>query len=366
MKNTLYFNCSSGIAGDMIIASLLDAGLSTALLEKKLKNALKISGWSLKLSTVGRYHYPAKLLTVKGEKQFSSPHEIVRILKRSKLSAPTKAKAIAIIETIIRAESKVHGIPKDQVHFHELNSIDTLIDVAGSCLALEILGVDRVYSSPLNMGRPAPASLEIVKEKKTPVFSDNSIYELSTPTGTAVITNIAESFGPMPPMIIEKTGISTGTQVIAGKHNILQAFIGRPVIESDDAGKDKVVLLETNIDDMDPRIYPYVSELLLKSGAKDVWLTQIIMKKGRPGITLSVICDTENEGKAADIIFNETTTLGIRRMPITRHILPREYGKSHKTAILPSGKNRSRIEYETAKTQAKNSKTPLKTILRYC
>jgi uncharacterized protein (TIGR00299 family) protein len=356
MKKILYFNCSSGVAGDMIIASLVDAGVPVKILEKKLKSALKVGNWTFKVSTASRCHYPAKLLIVEGNHHFKSPYDIVRILKNSRLSDKLKAKTIAIIETLIKAESKVHGVPKGEVHFHELNSIDTLIDAAGSCLALEMLGIEEVFSSPLNLGRPAPATLEIVKEKKIPVFSDNPKFELSTPTGAAIITNIASRFGISPKMIIERTGISTGTQVIEGAQNVLQALIGKR--------DDGVILLETNIDDMDPRIYPYVCGLLFKAGVKDAWLTQIIMKKGRPGIKLSVICNDFTEGKVVDIIFTETTTLGVRRQEISRHVLPRKLGKNDKTAFLRGGKTKTNTEFEQAVIKARKTGRPLREILR--
>lgn len=347
----------------MIIASLISAGLSAATLERRLKAALKTGGWTLKTAAVTRYHYPAILLTVKGDKQFDSPFEILRILKRSSLPAWSRSKAVAVIETLIEAESKVHGVPRGHVHFHELNSIDTLIDAAGACLAVELLGIDTVLSSPLNTGRPAPASLEIIKKFAVPVYSDNHRFELSTPTGTAIIANISEGFGPMPEMTVKSAGFSAGTQVIEGKQNILQSFIGESRGTAAIPGSDEVILLETNIDDMDPRVYPYVTELLLKAGAKDAWLTQIIMKKGRPGITLSVLCAPEKEGELSSLIFRETTTLGIRRLPVQRRTLPRLTRGMIKSAMLAGKEKKSSIEFEAAKKLALRTGKPLKDIL---
>ncbi|MFH1369137.1 MAG: nickel pincer cofactor biosynthesis protein LarC [Elusimicrobiota bacterium] len=361
MKKVLYFNCASGIAGDMIIASLIDAGVPAAALEQRLKRALRVKDWKLKCAAASHYHCPAKTVQVTGLRHFNSPYEMLRILRRSSLPAETKAKSIAIIETLIRAESRVHGVPKDKVHFHELNSIDTLIDTAGSCLAAELLGITEIRASQLNIGRPAPATLEIIKENKIPVYSDNSSCELTTPTGAAIISNIASGFGAMPPMIIEKSGFGGGTKFITKAPNMLQAVIGR--IPGGSAPGDEVILLETNIDDLDPRVYPYVMELLLKAGAKDTWLTHIIMKKGRPGTMLSTLCAPRDEGEMVLIIFRETTTLGIRRIPVLRHILARKSGKTRKIAYLHDGNTKSSVEFEQARKMALKTGQPLKDIL---
>lgn len=357
-----HFNCKSGIAGDMIIASLIDSGLSAEILEKTLKKKLKTKDWELKVSITKNYHFPAKNLSVSGERHFTSPFEIRNIIKKSDLSDTVKKNSLKILDTLISAESKVHGVPTGKVHFHELNSMDTLIDITGACQALELLNIDKVFCSEINIGRPAPATLEILKEKQLPVYS-NSTFETATPTGISIISNIAESFGAMPALVIEKSGYGAGTNEIPNMQNFLQVIIGSSELLKNTFEKDEVIILETNIDDMDLRVFPYVMENLFSAGAKDVWFTQIIMKKGRPAVKLSVICDLNHENEIVDIIFNETTTLGIRRMPCSRHILKRELSDGKKKAFLKKSKVKISAEYEVAKQKAIKTHQPVKDLL---
>jgi len=362
---TAYFNCSSGIAGDMTIAAFINAGLPARELETHLKKALKLAGWNLETTVTERYHFPAAVLTVKGDRNFKDPGEMKRVIAGSGLPERVKKRSLRILDTLIRAESLVHRVQPGKVHFHELNSIDTLIDVAGSCLAVEMLGIEQVYASALNIGRGAPATLQIVKAKNIPVYATTGRYELATPTGTAVIAELAQSFGAMPLMTIETHGIGAGMQVIPEHRNILTVSIGRTreARAASDYLQDAVALLETNIDDMDPRIYPYVLEKLLAAGAKDAWLTQVLMKKGRPGIVLSVLCSPEQEGEMAAILFDETTTLGVRRTQYSRYTLKRTETKSRKIAHLSGGRTRAKAEFRHALQKAVKTSRPLKDIL---
>lgn len=356
-----YFSCSSGAAGDMIMAACIDAGLSKNALEKALKKHLKLQGWKLKVAAVERKHFPALQLDVVGDKQFESPAHMARLFKSSTLPARVKERALRILDTLVRAEAKVHGVPVDRVHFHEINSLDTVIDIAGASLALDMLKIDAVCASPLNVGRAAPATIEIAKEMKVPVYSGTAAFELATPTGMAILSTIA-SFGPMPVITLERSGRGAGSQVIPDIPNVLQVLIGTAdgkQAKEDGYAEDAVLILETNIDDMDPRIYPYVIERAFAAGARDAWLTPVIMKKGRPGILLSVLCTDETEAAITRIIFEETTTLGVRRIPCSRHVLRRRLEAGKKTAFLPGGKARTRIEFEEAKKRALRSGKPL-------
>ena len=361
---TAYFNCSSGIAGDMILASLIDAGLSARQLGGKLKNALKIPGWRLSVSECERHHMPAKLLKVKGDVSFDSPRQMRNIITRAAFTGAAKKNMLSILDTLVLAESRVHNVPAGKVHFHELNSIDTLIDISGACLALEMLGIAQVQASPINVGRPAPATLKIITEKKTPVYSTIPDVELATPTGIAIITTLATSFGDMPCLHPEKAGFGAGEKILAGIPNLLSVIIGTTRPQPAGYDMDETVLLETNIDDMDPRLYPYVTEKLFSAAAKDVWLTQVLMKKGRPGIVLSVLCAAQQEKELIDIIFKETTTLGIRRSLHPRYTLKREKKDDEKIALLPNGKTRKKSEFEDARQKALKSSHPLRNILR--
>lgn len=363
-KKIAYLNCASGIAGDMFLASFIHAGISPATLETLLKRQLRFDDFSLKVQTVHRHHFGARRLDVKGDRSFGSPSEMRQILMRSALSKTVKERACAILDRLVRAESRVHGVPENKVHFHELNSVDTLIDVTGACLVLELAGIDEVHASPVNVGNPAPATLEMLKDRKVPVYSTTERYELATPTGIAILSTIARSFCGMPLMEVENSGFGAGTQEMDECPNLLKVIIGQPLQTG--AGRycrDTVVILSTNIDDMDPRIYPYVIERLLSAGAKDAWLTHILMKKGRPAIQLSAIVDEEHERSAADIIFRETTTLGIRRQVMSRYLLEREISKDRKIAYLPGGKRKVKSEFELARKKAVKTKTPLSKIL---
>jgi uncharacterized protein (TIGR00299 family) protein len=360
-----YFNCSSGIAGDMIQASLIDSGLSHLLLEKKLKSCLKLPGWRYQIEQTDRNHFPAKLLRVKGgEKEFRHPREMIQIMKKSTLPTTTKQRALNILSTLIAAEAKVHGVPEEKVHFHELSSMDTIIDIAGSCLALELSGITEVFASAINIGRAAPATLEIIKNKQVSVYSTTSQFEMATPTGVAIIATLATHFGTMPVMRLGATGAGAGEKIFPGQANILQVMMSaNDQREASHYTGDRLVLLETNIDDMDPRVYPYVMELLFKNNARDTWLTPVIMKKSRPGILLSCLCETEEEPILTDILFRETTTLGIRRQAIERTVLARKMDGTRKTALLRNNLQKTSIEFEKARQIALRTGRPLYRIL---
>jgi uncharacterized protein (TIGR00299 family) protein len=358
---TAYFNCSSGIAGDMTIAALMDAfSVAAAPFERRLKGLLKFKGFGLAYTTSNRYHAPCKHLDVTGSAHFHSPREIHRLIAASTLPATVKGRSLKVLNLLVAAEAAVHNVKKGQVHFHELNSVDTLIDITAPLLLLHDHSVDSVLSSPLNIGNPAPATLEIVRTFSIPVHSSIATHELTTPTGSALISVLADSFGAMPPMNITHSGISCGTMDIPAHRNVLKVLIGSA---TGLCAGDEVVQLSTNIDDMDPRVYPYVMEKLLAAGALDVWLEQVLMKKGRPGVVLNVLCGEKAEAESAAVIFKETTTLGIRRQPLSRYTLARNGDGTRKTSFLDGTKRSARIEYEKAKKLAVKTGRPLRSFL---
>ena len=358
----LYINCSNGISGDMLLSSFINLGIDPKALERSLKKNLKISGWSLDVSRNKAIHFPATTLNVKGNITFSSPAQMRSIIKKSAFSESVREKGLAILDTIIEAESAVHKVPLEGVHFHELNSIDTLVDIMGACVCVELLKAAKIIASPLNLGSPMPATIEIVRRGKIPVLSTDPSFEMTTPTGAAIISNMADKFSDMPLMKIEKTGFGSGTKRSLKGYSIMKIFVG----EAAGIGayqNDETVLLETNIDDMDPRIYPYVMEKLFAAGAKDVWFTQVLMKKGRPGIVLSALGARGDENKLVDVLFNETTTLGIRRFEVPRYVLKRKVAGDKKIAYLNKKKTKIKSEFELAKKLALESKQPLSDIL---
>jgi uncharacterized protein (TIGR00299 family) protein len=368
-----YFDCFSGISGNMILGALVDAGVSPSYLKEELKK-INISNYSIKVSSVRRGVISAKYFEVcsKKNKKEISLKNILRIIKESKLEDEIKRDAEKIYLKIAEAEAKIHGEKIENIHFHEIGAIDTIVDIVGTLLGIKKLGIEKIYSSPLNLGKgkiecshgilpvPAPATLEILKG--IPVYSDEIEKELTTPTGAAIISTIASEFSSFPLMKIEKIGYGAGTQ----NHNfpnVLRIIIG----EKEEYREENLVVLETNIDDMNPEIYEYVIEKLLKEGALDVYLTQILMKKTRPAVLLTVICEKESLEKMIRILFQETTTLGIRinnvrRIKLQREIfdLNTEFGKI-KIKISEKG---IKPEYEDCKKIAKKKNIPLREIYK--
>ncbi|MBN1383474.1 MAG: nickel pincer cofactor biosynthesis protein LarC [Elusimicrobia bacterium] len=355
-----YFDCSSGVSGDMILSALVDAGLDEKYLVNQLKKLL-IKKFSLKFLNTKKNGIHAKLAHITGGKRLSKFSEIKKTIASSNISKKIKQQGLKIYSHLAAAESKAHSVPIGSVHFHQIAEVDTIIDIFGALIGLEALKIEKVYSSPLNLGKPAPATVEIIKT--LPVYSTDTKNELTTPTGAAIISTLADQFGPIPQMKILNTGAGGGLSNLE-KPNILRIYAG--TAGGNSFSGDSKILLETNIDDMDSRVFPYVQEKLLQNGANDVWLTNIYAKKGRPGIILSVLTAEENEQRLTDIIFSETTTLGIRRLPVTRRILERTKNGIHKTAKLPGhkGTKKRSVEYaEGVKTAAKEN-IPLKDILR--
>ncbi|MFA5779606.1 MAG: nickel pincer cofactor biosynthesis protein LarC [Elusimicrobiota bacterium] len=351
-----YFDCSSGISGDMILSALVDAGLSEKYLVGELKK-LSIGKFTMRFTDIQKNGMHAKFAEISGGEQLREFSKVKKIIKKSKLGESIKQIGLKIYSKIAAAESKAHSIAAGKVHFHEIAQVDTIIDIFGAAIGLDALKIEKVYSSSFNLGRPAPATIEIIKG--IPVYSTDDKNELTTPTGAAIISTLAEKIGPVPEMKIEKTGAGAGTSDFE-KPNILRVYIGTS--EKNYFSTDEKILLETNIDDMDARIFPYITEKLFANEAVDVWMTNIHSKKGRPGIILSVLAEKKDEKKLADIIFYETTTLGIRRLPTNRWTLPRKKDKIYKVAKLGNSLKRT-TEYEDAVKIAKRTNVPLREVL---
>ncbi len=377
-----YFDCFSGISGDMCLGAFIDAGVSL----KQLKNELKkipVSGYALTSKKVHRSKFSATKVDVVTDKKIENQKyngrkwsDIEKIINNSSLHNSIKEKGLRIFRRIFKAESKVHGRSFDQIHIHELGAIDCIIDIFGTLICLDILGIEKIFSSPLNLGSgstdtehgiipvPSPATLEILK--KIPVYSREIPFELTTPTGAAIVKELSSGFGDIPAMKIETTGSGAGNRDFENWPNVLRIFIGvkaSPAISRNDS----IIVIETNIDDMNPQIYEYVIERLFEEGAVDVFLTQIIMKKGRPGVKLTVLCYENNLNKLTDILFKETTTIGIRYYKAERKILERQI-KEIDTAfgmirVKVSGSEKyiikSMPEYDDCKRLAKKNKVPL-------
>lgn len=382
-----YFDCFSGISGDMILGALVDAGVSVEDLNKELSR-LSVKGYEMKSRKVKRAGFSAIKVDVEIKSKVGSRKpearkwkDIKSIIETSTFSNKIKQRGLRIFKRLFEAEARVHGGRYNSVHLHELGAVDCLVDIFGTLIGIDILGIETIYSSALNLGSgtiksehgllpvPAPASIELLKE--IPVFSSDVSFELTTPTGAALMSSLSSGFGPMPDMNISKTGIGAGRRDFKDRPNILRIFMGEGADEMM-TGHSDITVIETNIDDMNPQVYEYVMDKLFKAGALDVYLTRIIMKKGRPGIKLTVLCDDNKKDKIADIIFKETTSIGIRCQKTGRKTLEREirtaktkYGKVNvKVSRLENGKEKISVEYEDCKKIAKKFNIPLLEVMK--
>ncbi len=378
-----YFDCFSGISGDMTLGAMVDAGLSVEKLGNELK-LLSVKGYELDVRKVKRAGFRATKVDVvlaTGDGRVKKWIDIERIIKTSGLSKKIKDQGLFIFKRLFKAEAKVHGERYDRVHLHELGAVDCIVDIFGTLIGLDMLGIDKVYASNINLGKgniktahgilpvPAPASVELLKG--IPVYSSDVSFELTTPTGAVLISSLASGFGPLPDMQIKKTGIGAGNKNFKKQPNILRLFIGEK-IKSRTETDNEITVIETNIDDMNPQVYEYVMEELLEAGALDVFLTQIIMKKGRPGTKLTLLCDEEKKEKLTGIIFRETTSIGVRFYKAGRNVLQRQlksvntrFGKVNvKISQIEKNNQKVSAEYEDCKKIASKFDIPLMEVMK--
>ncbi len=351
MAKIAYFDCFSGASGDMIIGSLIDAGLDFDSLKKGL-SGLDFGGYKLTCEKVERSSITATKFNVVLDEQDEHGHhdpghshgemhrglsEILSIINNGKISDNVKTTSSRIFRKLGEVEAGIHGVPLEQVHFHELGAVDTIIDIVGTVFALEVLNIGKVYSSPLAVGSgtvrtahgilpvPAPATLQILADFGTPIAdsppSEKPPGELLTPTGAVLISSLAASFR-RPDFKIEKVGYGAGNKQFPTWPNVVRVWVGEENAASIEG--PQMVLLETNIDDMSSQVYGYVMERLLAAGAADVWFTPIQMKKNRPAIMLSVLGPAQIENELTEIVMRETSTLGVRARYIARHTAQRE------------------------------------------
>lgn len=343
----LYFDSHTGASGDMILGALLDAGAPEAGLRAGLAG-ISLDQYQLSVDKVKKNGITATKLNVRADETHHHRHlpDILRIIGEGNLSPWVKEKSRAIFLRLAEAEAKIHGIAPEKVHFHEVGAVDSLVDIIGSVLALELLGIEKVYSSPLPLGSglvncahgtipvPAPATLELLKG--APVKQSDLEGELVTPTGAAIISTLAEAWTPIPAMTVETTGYGAGTKDLPVP-NLLRVVTGSistriadPIAGSGSGllsglDREELLLLETNIDDLNPEFYPYILERLLSQGALDAYWQPVIMKKGRPAYLLGVLTEESKLEVISSIIFAETSTLGVRINKVDRYKLPRSF-----------------------------------------
>jgi pyridinium-3,5-bisthiocarboxylic acid mononucleotide nickel chelatase len=329
--NVLYFDCFSGAAGDMILGALLDAGAPEAEVLTSL-DTLNLDDWQLRMQTTTKSGLRAtKVEVITDDATDRTYNDIVKIVTDAALSEKVKARALAIFDTLASAEGHVHAVAPEDVRFHEVGSLDSIIDIVGSCAALEHFMPTRIITSPVATGTgtantahgtiplPGPAVAEILAGRGVPILGRGDV-ELLTPTGAAILATVSDDFGPPPPMVIERVGYGAGTLDL-DMPNVVRVLVGTEV-----NGEDvTAVVMEANIDDMSPELLPDILELLLDEGAQDAWLTPIVMKKGRPAFTLAVLCGTDRVDRLRDMVFRETSTLGVRVTPVTKNVLDRHW-----------------------------------------
>lgn len=328
-----YFDCYSGISGDMILGALVDAGLAVEELRSEIAK-LKLPGVDLKAEKVTRGVFVGTKVHVITPRE-PHPHrhlsDILTVLDKSDLPESVLARARDIFKRLGEAEAQVHGVPVEKIHFHEVGAVDTLVDVTGAILGLHALEIDEVYASAINLGGgriqaahgelPVPAPGTATLLHGVPVYGSSVEAELTTPTGAAIICAVAKAFGPLPPLTLNRTGYGAGSLDLPGRANLLRLTVGERI---DDLESDEIAVLEANIDDMNPQLYEPLMEALFQAGAVDVFLTPVIMKKSRPGTVVSAITPAGMEGSVGPTLLSFSSSFGVRIRRMGRQKLPRE------------------------------------------
>ncbi len=331
-----YFDCFSGISGDMVLGALVDAGADLSRLEAQLR-LLQLPGWKISAEKVRRQALFAT--QVKVESHEHHPHrglsEILQMIDKAGLEPRAAQRASRIFQRLGEAEAKVHQIPIEKVHFHEVGAVDSIIDIVGAAAGFELLGVDEFACSSLDVGAgrirtehgvlpvPAPATAELLRD--APTYSSGIERELVTPTGAAIATTLATRFAEMPAMRLRAIGYGAGSADLAEQPNVLRLLIGEAISPERGAHRDpRVAVIEANLDDMSPQIYGYFVERALAAGALDVFSTPVQMKKNRPGQLVTLLCDPAVSDRLIDLVFRETTTIGVRTYEVRRRTLDRE------------------------------------------
>jgi uncharacterized protein (TIGR00299 family) protein len=342
VKRILYYDCFAGISGDMNLGALVDVGVDPDFLKQEL-GKLHIEGFRLEVKPDSRKGISGTRVTVRIDhpenEKHRHLHHIEAIINGSALPDRIKEKSLAIFSRVAGAEAKVHNIPVEKVHFHEVGALDSIADIVGAAICQEYLEVDEIRSSPVQLGGgfvqcahgkmpvPAPATAEILEG--IPVRAGLVEYEATTPTGAAILAATVDSFSPVVEMTISRTGYGIG-QRDGEIHNVLRVYLARTGEQKvEDLRVESAMMLECNIDDMKPEWFPHVHELLFEAGAADVFMVPVIMKKSRPAHMLSVLCDPVVLERLKEIILTETSTIGVREYAVTKSMLRREVAVVH-------------------------------------
>jgi pyridinium-3,5-bisthiocarboxylic acid mononucleotide nickel chelatase len=372
-----YFDCFSGISGDMTLGALVDLGVPPQWLSEHLKKALGITGFEIETRTVER----GGLRGVKVDVQISDTSErdyarIRQLIEDSALSEAAAANSLRMFRKIAEAEAFIHGCPVDEVHFHELGGVDAIVDIVGTAVSIEYLGIDTVVSSRIPLGSgmvdcshgrlpvPAPATLAMLSG--IPVYGTDIGFELVTPTGAAIISSLSQSFEPVPDMVVKAAGYGAGSRDFPAQPNLLR------IVTGEHAGRaaETIEVIETAIDDMNPEVFGYLSDRLFDAGARDVCLIPVYMKKGRPGTLLQVLCTRSTMPAISQMILTETSSAGLRHHTAGRQVLERKrvvvptpYGRIlAKRLTVPDGGFRIAPEFDDCRRVAEAMAIPLRKV----
>jgi pyridinium-3,5-bisthiocarboxylic acid mononucleotide nickel chelatase len=375
-----YLDCQSGISGDMTLAALVDSGVPLIDVQAGL-DSLGIAGLRLETTVVKKKGFRALKLTIHHQPEHAHRHvhHITEMIDRSALSERQKDLARRIFVRLGEAEAKVHGTDIRKVHFHEVGAVDSIADIVGSAIAWDMLSVERIVASPVPTGRgfveiahgrcsiPAPATAELLTG--IPLAASEVEAELTTPTGAAILSTLVQSYGPVPAMTIERIGYGAGERELEAQPNLLRLLVGN----SDESGAtdEQLWLVETNLDDASGELVGYCIERLFATGALDVYTTAIQMKKNRPGVVLTALCGAVDVGEIESVLFSETTTLGVRRWPVSRRKLERRahsvatpWGAVEgKLATAPGRAPTFSPEYESCRRVAMEHGIPLRVVM---
>ena len=376
-----YLDCASGISGDMTLGSLVDAGVPLEAIQDGV-DSLGLPSCRFEAEQVHRKGFRATKIHVRHEPEHAHRHlhHITEMIDGSRLTADQKELAIRIFTRLGEAEAHVHGTTIRKVHFHEVGAVDSIADIVGTAIGWDLLGAEQLLCSPVPTGSgfieiahgrtsiPAPATAELLKG--IPICPSPVSAELTTPTGAAILATLAHGFQPLPPMTIDTIGYGAGDRDFEKQANILRLLVGDSV-DSEESERERVLVLETNLDDVSAEIIGLCAEKVMAAGALDCFTSPIFMKKNRPATLLSVICSERQRDQIESVIFSETGTLGIRRTTMERTALPRHavevettWGKvAGKVATMPDGSQRFSPEFDSCKHVAMQHGIPLQTVM---
>jgi uncharacterized protein (TIGR00299 family) protein len=378
MTTVAWFHCFAGIAGDMALGACLDAGAPledvTEILER-----LPVAGWKLSAEPTMRGGLAAtRAVVVTDEGTVSRTYgHIAGLLEEARLPTRVRDRAGAVFRVLAEAEGRLHRRPVEQVHFHEVGGLDAIVDIVGTCAALEVLGVDAVQASPVAVGtgmirashgllpNPAPAVVELLRG--APVLGVDLHAELTTPTGAALLAGLSAGYGPVPPMVLSSSGFGAGSREFDTMPNLVQVAVGESVADGPEAGRPQpIALLEANLDDVSGEVVAHATEALLAAGALDVWTTAVSMKKGRPGVVVSVLAGPADLARLRDLLATETGTLGVRVTELGRWPYARLVDEVDVAGMLVRVKRSARrvkAEYDDAARVARVTGIPLRDVI---